>query len=158
MATVYLAQDIRHDRKVALKVLRPELSHVLGRERFTQEVRIIARLQHPHILPLFDSGEALGQLWYTMPYVDGESLRARLEREGQLSLEESLRIAQHVLAALAYAHQHGIIHRDLKPENILLESDEAVLTDFGIAHAVDAAGGDRLTVLRCCGGVPSRVS
>lgn len=158
MATVYLVHDHKHDRLVALKVLRPELSHVLGRERFVEEVRIIARLQHPHIVPLFDSGEAAGLLWYTMPYVEGESLRQRIEREGQLSIEEALRISQNVLAALVYAHEHGIIHRDLKPDNILLESGEAIVSDFGIAHAVDAAGGDRLTASGLALGTPTYMS
>jgi tRNA A-37 threonylcarbamoyl transferase component Bud32/tetratricopeptide (TPR) repeat protein len=158
MATVYLAHDRKHDRRVALKVLRRDLSHVLGRERFVQEVRIVARLQHPHIVPLFDSGEAAGQLWYTMPYVEGESLRQRLRREGPLALDECVRISEHVLAALAYAHQHGIIHRDLKPENILLESGEAVVADFGIAHAVDAAGGEQLTESGLVLGTPTYMS
>jgi TolB-like protein len=158
MATVYLAHDRKHDRLVALKVLRRDLSHVLGRERFVQEVRIVARLQHPHILPLFDSGEAAGQLWYTMPYVEGESLRQRIAREGQLPLDEAIRISHHVLAGLAYAHQQGIIHRDLKPENILLESGEAVVADFGIAHAVDAAGGEHLTESGLVLGTPTYMS
>ena len=140
MATVYLAHDLRHDRPVALKVLRPELAASLGPERFLQEIRIAARLQHPHILPVHDSGEAAGRLWYTMPYVEGESLRQRLAREGQLSLDQAVRIAGQVLSALGYAHAHGVIHRDIKPENILLEGDEAVVADFGVARAITAAG------------------
>jgi serine/threonine protein kinase len=145
MATVYLARDLKHDRLVALKVLHPELAATLGPERFLREVQLTARLQHPHILPVHDSGEAAGQLWYTMPYVEGESLRQRLLREKRLPLDKALRIARDVLAALAYAHEHGIVHRDIKPENILLEGGEAVLADFGIAHAVSAAGSERLT-------------
>ena len=121
MATVYLAHDLRHDRPVALKVLRPELAASLGPERFLREIRIAARLQHPHILPLHDSGEAAGRLWYTMPYVEGESLRDRLSRERQLPVDEAVRIATQVLSALGYAHGHGVIHRDIKPENILLD-------------------------------------
>ena len=140
MATVYLAHDLRHDRPVALKVLRPELAASLGPERFLQEIRIAARLQHPHILPVHDSGEAAGRLWYTMPYVEGESLRQRLAREGQLPLDQAVRIADQVLSALGYAHAHGVIHRDIKPENILLEGDEAVVADFGVARAITAAG------------------
>ena len=136
MATVYLAHDLRHDRPVALKVLRPELAASLGPERFLQEIRIAARLQHPHILPVHDSGEAAGRLWYTMPYVEGESLRQRLAREGQLPLDQAVRIAAQVLSALGYAHAHGVIHRDIKPENILLEGDEAVVADFGVARAI----------------------
>ncbi len=145
MATVYLAHDLRQERLVALKVIHPELTATLGPERFLREIKLTANLRHPHILPLFDSGEAGGQLWYTMPYVEGESLRQRLLREKRLPLNEVLRVGGDVLAALAYAHEHGIVHRDIKPENILLEGGEAVLADFGIAHAVSAAGSERLT-------------
>jgi tetratricopeptide (TPR) repeat protein len=145
MATVYLAHDLRHDRPVALKLLHPELAASLGPERFLQEIRTAAKLQHPHILPLFDSGEADGQLWYTMPYVEGETLRARLQREKQLPLDDALRITTQVLSALDYAHSHGVIHRDIKPENILLEGDQAVVADLGIARAIGAAADDRLT-------------
>src|SRR5262249_27495241 len=145
MATVYLAHDLRHDRPVALKVLRPELAATLGPERFHQEIRIAARLRHPHILPVPDSGEAAGRLWYTMPYVEGESLRQLLAREGQLPVDRAVRIATQLLSALGYAHAHGVIHRDIKPENILLEGDQAVVADFGVARALTAAGVDRLT-------------
>src|SRR5882762_4618258 len=127
MATVYLARDLRHERDVALKLLRPELGAVLGPERFLSEIRVTAKLQHPNLLPLFDSGEANGQLWYVMPYVAGESLRARLARERQLPLDDAIRITCNVLAALSYAHSQGVIHRDIKPENILLEGEEAVV-------------------------------
>src|SRR5215212_9847703 len=132
MATVYLAHDLRHDRLVALKVLRPELAAALGPERFLQEIRTAARLQHPHILPVFDSGNAGGLLWYSMPFVEGESLRQRLTRERQLPIDDALRIADQVLSALGYAHSHGVIHRDIKPENILLDGDQAVIADLGI--------------------------
>ena len=145
MATVYLAQDLRQERLVALKVIHPELAATLGPDRFFREIKLTATLRHPHILPLFDSGEAAGQLWYTMPYIEGESLRQRLTREKRIPLDQAVVIAQDVLAALEYAHQHGIVHRDIKPENILLEGAEAVLADFGIAHAVTAAGNERLT-------------
>jgi serine/threonine-protein kinase len=150
MATVYLAEDLKHHRKVALKVLRPELAATLGPERFLREIETTAGLRHPHILPLFDSGEVRveGQapfLYYVMPYVEGESLRERLDREKQLPIEDALQIAREVADALSYAHGHQIIHRDIKPENILLESGHAVVADFGIARAVSAAGGDRLT-------------
>jgi serine/threonine-protein kinase len=145
MATVYLAHNLRQERLVALKVIHAEVAAVLGPERFLREIKLTANLRHPHILPLFDSGEAAGQLWYTMPYVEGESLRQRLLREKRLPLDNALRIVSDVLAALAYAHEHGIVHRDIKPENILLEGGEAVLADFGIAHAVSAAGSERLT-------------
>jgi serine/threonine protein kinase len=165
MATVYLARDLRHDRPVALKVLRPELAATLGPERFLQEIRIAARLQHPHILPVHDSGETAGnreaggreagRLWYTMPYVEGESLRQRMTREGQLPLDQAVRIASQVLSALGYAHAHGVIHRDIKPENILLEGDEAVVADFGVARAVTAAGEDRLTETGLALGTPA---
>ncbi len=168
MATVYLARDLRHDRPVALKVLRPELAASLGPERFLQEIRIAARLQHPHILPVHDSGEAGGnreaggreasRLWYTMPYVEGESLRERITREGQLALDQAVRIASQVLSALGYAHAHGVIHRDIKPENILLEGDEAVVADFGVARAVTAAGEDRLTETGLALGTPAYMS
>src|SRR2546427_250062 len=143
MATVYLARDLKHDRDVALKVLRPELAAVLGAERFLQEIHISARLDHPHILTLIDSGECDGFVWYVLPYVRGESLREKLTREKQLSLEEAVRIATQVASALDYAHRHGLIHRDIKPENILLHEGEAVVADFGIALAVREAGGPR---------------
>src|SRR6266568_4668976 len=145
MATVYLARDLKHNREVALKVLRPELAAVLGAERFLQEIRISARLDHPHILTLIDSGETEGFVWYVLPYVRGESLRNKLTREQQLSIEETVRIATQVASALEYAHRHGVIHRDIKPENILLHEGEAVVADFGIALALREAGGPRLT-------------
>ena len=145
MATVYLARDLRHARPVAVKVLRPELTAALGRERFVREVTTTANLRHPHILPLFDSGEAGDYLYYVMPFIDGESLRARLAREKQLPLDDALRIAREVADALDYAHGHGVVHRDVKPENILLENGHAVVADFGIARAVTAAGSESLT-------------
>ncbi|MEZ0332940.1 MAG: serine/threonine-protein kinase, partial [Gemmatimonadales bacterium] len=129
MATVYLAHDLRHDRPVALKVLHPDLAHALGPERFQPEIRLAARLQHPHILTVLDSGEAAGQLWFTMPFVEGESLRDRLRREKQLPVDESLRIAREAADALDYAHRHGVIHRDIKPENILLTEGHALVAD-----------------------------
>jgi TolB-like protein len=158
MATVYLAHDLRHDRLVALKVLRPELAATLGPERFLHEIRIAAGLQHPHILPVFDSGDAAGQLWYTMPYVEGETLRERLIREKQLPLDDARRIALQVLSALEYAHGHGVIHRDIKPENILLEDDQAVVADLGIARAMSAVGEDRLTETGLSLGTPAYMS
>jgi serine/threonine protein kinase/Flp pilus assembly protein TadD len=145
MAIVFLARDRRHDRLVALKTLRPELIPALGPERFLREIQIAARLQHPNILPLHDSGEAEGLLYYVMPYVEGESLRSRLEREGQLPIEDALQIGRQVADALAYAHSQGVVHRDIKPENILLSGEHAVVADFGIARAIVAAGGERLT-------------
>src|SRR5688572_13485618 len=145
MATVYLAHDRKHDRQVALKLLHPELAASLGAERFLQEIRTTARLTHPYILPLHDSGEVDGLLYYVMPYVEGETLRQRLIRERQLPLDDALHIASDVASALAYAHGHGIVHRDIKPENILLAGGEAVVADFGIARAIKAAGGERLT-------------
>jgi serine/threonine protein kinase/tetratricopeptide (TPR) repeat protein len=158
MATVYLAQDLKLDRLVALKVLRPELAAALGSERFLREVRITARLNHPHILPLLDAGEADGFVYYTMPYVEGESLRDRLAREKQLRLEDALQIAREVADALSYAHSHDIVHRDVKPENILLESGHAVVADFGIARAITAAGGERLTDTGIAMGTPAYMS
>src|SRR5256712_2204500 len=143
MATVYLARDLKHDRDVALKVLRPELAAVLGAERFLQEIHISARLDHPHILTLIDSGECDGFVWYVLPYVRGESLREKLTREKQLSLEEAQRIATHVATALDYAHRHAGVHRDIKPENILLHERDQVAADLGIALAVRQAGGPR---------------
>src|SRR3990172_8805629 len=143
MATVYLARDARHNRNVALKVLNPELGAVLGVERFLAEIQVTANLQHPNLLPLFDSGEAQGLLFYVMPYVEGESLRKRLEREKQLPIDEAVHITVAVASALDYAHGHGVIHRDLKPENILLQAGQPVIADFGIALAVSNAGGAR---------------
>jgi eukaryotic-like serine/threonine-protein kinase len=158
MATVYLAHDLRHERQVALKVLRPELAATLGPERFLHEIRIAARLQHPHILAVFDSGDAAGQLWYTMPYVEGETLRQRLLREKELPLDDARRIAVQVLGALEYAHAHGVIHRDIKPENILLQGDQAVVADLGIARAINAVGQDRLTETGFSLGTPAYMS
>jgi serine/threonine-protein kinase len=145
MATVYLARDVKHQRPVALKLLHPELSAVLGPERFLKEIELTASLQHPHILPLFDSGNADGQLFYVMPFVEGETLRGRLERERQLPVSDAVRIAREVADALAYAHARGVIHRDIKPENILLHGGHALVADFGIALAVQQAGGQRMT-------------
>ncbi|MEO7363754.1 MAG: serine/threonine-protein kinase, partial [Gemmatimonadaceae bacterium] len=145
MATVYLARDVRHDRKVAIKVLKPELAAYLGSERFTQEIRVTANLQHPNILPLYDSGVVEEFLYYVMPYIEGESLRAKIDRDRQLSVEETIDIAKAVAGALDYAHERGIVHRDIKPENILLQRGQALVADFGIALAINAAGGSRLT-------------
>jgi serine/threonine-protein kinase len=158
MATVYLAQDLKHDRPVALKVLHPQLAATLGPDRFSREIRIAARLQHPHILPLYDSGEGAGQLWYTMPYVDGESLRDRLRREIQLPLDVALAIARQIAGALDYAHQRGVVHRDIKPENVLLSGDQVLVADFGIAKALDAAGGEQLTETGLSLGTPAYMS
>jgi serine/threonine-protein kinase len=158
MATVYLAQDLKHDRPIGLKVLRPELAAVLGAERFLREIRITANLNHPHILPLLDSGEAAGFLYYVMPYVEGESLRDRLDREKQLPLDDALQITREVSDALSYAHSHDVVHRDIKPENILLESGHAVVADFGIARANTAAGGTQLTHTGIAVGTPAYMS
>ena len=158
MATVYLADDLKHRRKVAIKVLRPELAAVLGPERFLREIETTANLRHPHILPLYDSGEADGFLYYVMPFVEGESLRHRLTRQKQLPIEEALTIAREVADALGYAHARGVVHRDIKPENILLEGGHAVVADFGIARAVSAAGADRLTQTGMSVGTPSYMS
>jgi TolB-like protein/tRNA A-37 threonylcarbamoyl transferase component Bud32 len=158
MATVYLAHDLKHDRKVAVKVLRPELAAVLGAERFLAEIRVTANLQHPNLLPLFDSGEADGFLYYVMPYVEGETLRARLERERQLPVDETVRLVALLANALEYAHAHGVIHRDLKPENILLQSGQPVLADFGIALAVAQAADSRVTETGLSLGTPHYMS
>ena len=158
MATVYLAIDLKHDREVALKVLRPELGAVLGDERFLAEIKITAKLDHPHILTLIDSGVAEGYLYYVLPLVRGESLRDKLNRDKQLGVEEAVTLTKQVAGALDYAHRHGVVHRDIKPENILLQEGEAMLTDFGIALAVSEAGGDRLTETGLSLGTPQYMS
>ncbi|HVA57276.1 MAG TPA: serine/threonine-protein kinase, partial [Gemmatimonadaceae bacterium] len=159
MATVYLAEDLKHDRKVALKVLRPELAAVIGAERFLSEIKTTANLQHPHILALFDSGEAGGFVYYVMPYVEGESLRDRLDREKQLPVDDAVRIASEVADALEYAHGHGIIHRDIKPENVLLHGGHALVADFGIALAVSRSdGATRMTETGMSLGTPTYMS
>jgi serine/threonine-protein kinase len=155
MATVFLAHDLRHERDVAIKVLHPDLAAALGAERFLAEIKTTAKLQHPHILPLLDSGEAGGLLYYVMPYVAGESLRARLDRETQLAVDDAVRIAREVLSALDYAHRNGVVHRDIKPENILIHEDQALVADFGIALAVSAAGGARMTQTGLSLGTPA---
>jgi serine/threonine-protein kinase len=158
MATVFLAEDIKHHRKVAIKVLHAELSAILGPERFLKEIELTASLQHPHILPLFDSGSADGLLYYVMPYVDGETLRTRIERERQLSVRDATRIAAEVADALGYAHRRGVLHRDIKPENILLHDGRALVADFGIALAVAQAGGTRMTQTGLSLGTPQYMS
>jgi eukaryotic-like serine/threonine-protein kinase len=158
MATVFLAQDLEHDRPVALKLLHPDLAAVLGRDRFLREIKITARLDHPHILPVLASGDTADLLWYTMPYVEGESLRDRLRRETQLSVAEALRITGEVADALSYAHSHGVVHRDIKPENILLAHGHARVADFGIARAVESAGGSQLTGTGFAVGTPLYMS
>ncbi len=158
MATVYLAEDLKHARQVAIKVLRPELAAILGAERFVQEIKTTAAMAHPHILPLFDSGEAGGLLFYVMPYLEGETLRERLTRESQLGVDEAVRIAREVADALDYAHRQGVIHRDIKPENILLHDGRAMVMDFGIALAVSAAAGGRLTETGLSVGTPHYMS
>jgi TolB-like protein/tetratricopeptide (TPR) repeat protein len=158
MATVYLATDAKHDRQVAVKVLDPEVARGVGSERFLQEIRIAARLAHPNILPLHDSGESDGFVYYVMPYVEGDSLRARLVREGHLGLDEAVRIVGQVSEALDHAHREGVVHRDIKPENILLAGGQAVVTDFGIARAIDVAGSARLTETGLAVGTPAYMS
>jgi len=158
MATVYLAQDLKHRRKVAIKVLKPELAAALGPERFLQEIEIAAGLTHPHILPLYDSGDATGLLYYVMPYVEGETLRNRLDRAAQLPLAEAVQITREVADALSYAHSHDVVHRDIKPENILLEAGYAVVSDFGIARAITAAAGGNLTETGIALGTPGYMS
>jgi serine/threonine protein kinase/Tfp pilus assembly protein PilF len=158
MATVYLAEDVKHRRKVAIKVLNPELAIALGPERFLREIAIAAKLTHPHILPLLDSGEADGSLYYVMPYVSGDTLRQRLERESQLTIEEAIRLTSEVASALDYAHRSGVVHRDVKPANILLVDGHAVVADFGIARAVSHAVGDTLTGIGLVLGTPAYMS
>jgi tetratricopeptide (TPR) repeat protein len=158
MGLVWLARDLRHNRQVAVKVIRPELASVLGAERFAREIQLAAQLQHPNIVPVYESGECQGTLYYVMPYVEGESLRAQLRREAQLPLDDALRIAREVADALAYAHAHGVVHRDIKPENILLAGGHALVVDFGIARAITAAGTDRLTETGLVIGTPAYMS
>ncbi len=158
MATVYLAQDLRHRRPVAVKILHPHLAANVGPERFQREVEIAARLSHPHILTLIDSGEVEGLLYYVMPFIEGESLRGRLDRERQLPIEDALEITRHVAAALAYAHAKGVIHRDIKPENVMLHEGEPMVTDFGIAKAVSAGGSENLTQTGTAIGTPAYMS
>src|SRR5215831_3341274 len=157
MASVYLARDVRHGRNVAIKVLRPELGEAIGVERFLAEIRTTAVLNHPHVLPLFDSGSADGSLFYVMPVVEGESLRQRIDRAGPLAIDEGVRIASEVASALDHAHRHGVIHRDIKPENILLQDGKALVADFGIALA-PADGDTRLTLTGVSVGTPRYMS
>ena len=157
MAIVYLAHDVRHDRDVALKVLRPELAATLGADRFLQEIKLAAGLAHPHIMPLHDSGDADGCLYYVMPYVPGESLRDALEARGQLPLVEALEIAREIADALDFAHRNGVVHRDIKPENILLQDGHAEVSDFGIARAISKAG-ERHTAAGMAVGTPDYMS
>src|SRR5215218_9691094 len=158
MATVYLAHDLRHGRDVAIKVLHPDLGAALGADRFLSEIKTTAKLQHPHILPLLDSGSADGLLYYVMPLVTGETLRARLERERQLPVADAVRIAREVASALDYAHRQNVIHRDIKPENILLHDGQALVADFGIALAVQSASGARMTQTGLSLGTPQYMS
>lgn len=158
MATVYLARDIKHDRRVAIKVLRPELAATLGPDRFPREISIVAKLQHPHVLPLHDSGETDGFLYYVMPFVDGESLRSKLDREGELPIQDTVRILKEVADALAYAHSNGVMHRDIKPDNVMLSGRHALVMDFGVAKAVSNAGGESLTTVGIAVGTPSYMS
>src|SRR3954447_26634041 len=158
MASVYLAHDLRHDRLVALKVLHSELAQALGPERFQREIKLAARLQHPHILSVYDSGESAGCFWFTMPFVEGESLRARLARERQLPIEDALRIAREAADALDYAHRHGAIHRDIKPENILLTEAHALVAALGIGKALGSASEAQLTESGLTVGTPAYMS
>jgi TolB-like protein/tRNA A-37 threonylcarbamoyl transferase component Bud32 len=154
LATVYLGQDLKHDRQVALKILRPELTAAMGTDRFPREIHIIAQMQHPHILPLYDSGATGGFLYYVMPFVEGESLRARLARVGQLPINEAVRLLHEITDALSYAHARGIVHRDIKPDNVMLSGRHAAVTDFGVAKAVSASAGDKLTTVGIAVGTP----
>jgi serine/threonine-protein kinase len=158
MAVVYLADDLRHRRKVAIKFIQPELAQAVGAARFLREIEIAARLTHPHIVPLFDSGESDGRLFYVMPFLEGESLRDRLQRERQLPVHDALVIARHVASALEYAHARNVVHRDIKPENVLLYEGEAMVADFGIALAASAAASPRITGTGLVVGTPEYMS
>ena len=158
MATVYLARDLKHDRLVAVKVLRSEIAASLGHERFLREIQVTAKLTHPHILPLYDSGDADGFLYYVMPYVEGESLADMIHREQQLALHDAVRITREAASALAYAHSLGLVHRDIKPANIMLSGGHAVVADFGIARAVSEAGGEKITQTGMAVGTPTYMS
>ncbi len=158
MATVYLARDLKHDRNVAIKVLKPELGEIIGPERFLREIKTTANLRHPHIVPLYDSGNAGPLLYYVMPFVEGESLRDRMDRDGQLPVDDAIRITREVAGALEYAHAHGVIHRDIKPENIMLDDGHAVVADFGIARALSAAGAEKITQTGISLGTPMYMS
>jgi serine/threonine-protein kinase len=154
MAVVYLAEDLKHHRRVAIKVLKPELSAIVGSERFLREIEIAATLQHPHILPLFDSGQAESFLYYVMPFVEGESLRERLARETRLPFDTALQIIREIGSALQYAHEHDVVHRDIKPENVMLSGGHAVVADFGIARALQA-NAEQLTITGMVVGTPA---
>jgi len=158
MATVFLAQDLRHDRQVAIKVLHPELAASLGPDRFLREIKIAAKLDHPHILALYDSGEADGLLYYVMPFVEGESLRERLERDGKLPTDQAIGITVEVADGLAYAHERGVVHRDIKPGNILLSAGHARIADFGVARALGAASAGQATATGLAVGTPRYMS
>ena len=158
MGIVLLAHDLKHDRPVAIKVLRPDVAQTVSADRFLREIRIAAQLQHPNVLALIDSGEVNGITYFVMPYVPGESLRERLDREKQLSIDDALQIAREVADALAYAHEHGVIHRDIKPENILLGSGHALVSDFGIARAVSVGNTGKLTEPGVAVGTPAYMS
>ncbi|MFQ5704201.1 MAG: serine/threonine-protein kinase [Gemmatimonadales bacterium] len=158
MAVVYLAQDRRHHRSVALKVLRPELAQAVGPDRFLREIELAARLTHPHILPLYDSGEAGGFLYYVMPFIEGGSLRDRLDKEKQLPVDDALRITGEVADALDYAHAEGVVHRDIKPENVLLSRGHALVADFGVGKALSAVGAEQLTQTGLAVGTPAYMS
>ena len=158
MATVYLAHDVKHDRDVAIKVMGRGFSRAVGVSRFLREISVTAQLDHPHLLTLFDSGEAEGELYYIMPYVEGPSLRNKLSTQGRFAVEEAIDITRQVASALDYAHQQGVVHRDIKPENILFRGEHAILTDFGIAFSIESADGERLTEAGLCLGTPAYMS
>ncbi|MDH3457275.1 MAG: serine/threonine protein kinase, partial [Gemmatimonadota bacterium] len=158
MALVYLARDLKHDRLVAIKVLRPELAASIGPERFLREIHVTAKLSHPHILPLYDSGDAEGLLFYVMPFVEGESLGDMLEREKQLSIDDAIRITKEVAGALGHAHSYGLIHRDVKPDNVMMSGTHAIVADFGIAKALSDAGGTGVTQTGTSIGTPAYMS
>lgn len=158
MATLYLAADLKHGRRVAIKVLDDEAAAAIGHDRFLREIEILARLTHPHILPLHDSGDANGRLYYVMPYIEGASLRERIERERRLPLEDALRLTREIASALGHAHRHGLVHRDVKPENVLLSEGYALVADFGIARASTAAGATVMTTAGTTLGTPAYIA